>query len=102
MISDERLHVLRTFVQIAVPLLQNHVHPNCCIPATRVACDVLPDFGFEARPLVARVKIYNDVYQRLLQARGQCPTTPEALQDWSDVGAWQFWVGWGGPVTEPG
>jgi hypothetical protein len=69
-------------------------NPDSCIISTAVAIDVLQHFGFHARPLSVRTKIYNaaavDCMKKRLLPR------PDQIQEWSEkYGAWTVGIGFG-------
>ena len=71
--------VLDSLIRIGQPFIVKIIALNNCVLITRVAIDVLRDFGIAASPLTVHVVGHNAAYDRLVRNLGS-PTDPEAFR----------------------
>jgi len=71
---------VRAFFQAACRVLPHHYAPSCCLPATRIAVEVLNERQAPTRPLMVRVVVHNPA----LVAKGRMAASPEEARRWRD------------------
>ncbi len=71
--------VLDSLIRIGQPFIVKFIALNNCVLITRIAIDVLGDFGIAASPLTVHVVGHNAAYDRLVRNLGS-PTDPEAFR----------------------
>lgn len=86
--------IIEALATAAPPLLNRRFGNHSCIHATRVAVEVLKEFGMPARPLSVRATIINAKYIEATSLIGRpFESTSEAMKWHRETGAFSYGIG---------
>jgi len=80
------------YVSAANAIMLDHFRPDCCINGTRVAVDVLAEFGVRVFPCAAIFTGFNAEFWARMEAVQRYPSERE-MHEWCEQGGWSVGVG---------
>lgn len=96
---ERREQILALLTAQARPLILDYWGAYSCIASTRIAIDVLAEFGIAADALPVHAYIFNAPLWKRLEA-GECPEAREIERLYEVDGSWSIGLGFGGDMGE--
>ncbi len=99
--KTQLVKAISTILQEGRQEMLRHFSSDSCIAATKIAIDVLAHYHVLAKPLVARLMIFNPAFVRRIENGAAFPTSGEITKQWSEEdGSWCLGVGYGSAPTK--
>lgn len=74
-LDTDSVSTVKAFAAVARPIIRSEYDVDSCIASTRIAIDVFHHFGLQARPMVARMRVFNPAMGRCFGETGPYDAT---------------------------